>query len=255
MDGSKPLSLNIMLEVDQAQSMKNVKKAIDNIGKTPVEIKGLDFDLKGVAKDFNRMVNQSFKVDKNNQLTHMTSQLMNQYGQILTIQQRVFENGTTEIQQANLKADALSVQKKRYEEIRKLYEEIGKLEAKGIVATEKRKEKVAQEIAKTKESIKEKEKALKKDGMANPSLQDSVINKQKLANAKLVAKEEEKLAKKQESAYAKLRTSVELLHKYKMQSLTASKQELAVLEKQKAAAKSSRTSANNEIKDYGLQDV
>lgn len=243
-----------MLEVDQAQSMKNVKKAIDNIGKTPVEIKGLDFDLKGVAKDFNRMVNQSFKVDKNNQLTHMTSQLMNQYGQILTIQQRVFENGTTEIQQANLKADALSVQKKRYEEIRKLYEEIGKLEAKGIVATEKRKEKVAQEIAKTKESIKEKEKALKKDGMANPSLQDSVINKQKLANAKLVAKEEEKLAKKQESAYAKLRTSVELLHKYKMQSLTASKQELAVLEKQKAAAKSSRTSANNEIKDYGLQD-
>lgn len=243
-----------MLEVDQAQSMKNVKKAIDNIGKTPVEIKGLDFDLKGVAKDFNRMVNQSFKVDKNNQLTHITSQLMNQYGQILTVQQRVFENGTTEIQQANLKADALSVQKKRYEEIRKLYEEIGKLEAKGIVATEKRKEKVAQEIAKTKESIKEKEKALKKDGMVNPSLQDSVINKQKLANAKLVAKEEEKLAKKQESAYAKLRTSVELLHKYKMQSLTASKQELEVLEKQKAAARSSRTSANNEIKDYGLQD-
>ena len=146
MDGSKPLSLNIMLEVDQAQSMKNVKKAIDNIGKTPVEIKGLDFDLKGVAKDFNRMVNQSFKVDKNNQLTHMTSQLMNQYGQILTIQQRVFENGTTEIQQANLKADALSVQKKRYEEIRQLYEEIGNLQRKSLTANEKKKEQIKEEI-------------------------------------------------------------------------------------------------------------
>ena len=243
-----------MLEVDQAQSMKNVKKAIDNIGKTPVEIKGLDFDLKGVAKDFNRMVNQSFKVDKNNQLTHMTSQLMNQYGQILTIQQRVFENGTTEIQQANLKADALNVQKKRYEEIRQLYEEIGKLQRKSLTANEKKKEQIKEEIKDTRANIKEKEKALKKDGMVNDSLKQSVIEKQKLANTKLIAQEEEKLAKKRESAYTRLQKSLELIHKYNMQSLTANKHELEVLEKKKAVATSTRNSAQGLINRSGLGD-
>lgn len=254
MDGSKPLSLNIMLEVDQAQSMKNVKKAIDNIGKTPVEIKGLDFDLKGVAKDFNRMVNQSFKVDKNNQLTHMTSQLMNQYGQILTIQQRVFENGTTEIQQANLKADALSVQKKRYEEIRQLYEEIGKLQRKSLTANEEKKEQIKEEIKDTRANIREKEKALKKDGMVNDSLKQSVIEKQKLANTKLITQEEEKLAKKRESAYARVIKAWELIHKYNMQSLGASKEEIAVLEKKKALAQKSVNSANGFITGSGLYD-
>ncbi len=96
MDGNKPLSVNMTLEVDQAQSIKNVQKAVDDIGKkTTMEVGGLKFNFDDMAKEFNKFVNQSFKMGKNNELTSMTTQLMNQYGQIMTVQHKVLEDGTT----------------------------------------------------------------------------------------------------------------------------------------------------------------
>ena len=255
MDGSKPLNLSISLEVDQAQSVKNVQKAIDNIGKgTTVKVQGLDFDLKSVAKDFNKIISQTLQVDSSKNLTHITSQLMNQYGQVLTVQQQVLENGQAEITNASIKSEALKVQKQRYEEIRKLYEQIGELQASSVTASKSKKESIKEEVKETQKLIRQKEKALKADGLTNDSLQNSTIEKQKLANAKLIAQEEEKLAKKKESAYAKLEKSLELIHKYNMQSLTANKQELELLEKKKAIATTSRNSAQGLINRSGLRD-
>ena len=255
MDGSKPLSLGVKLEVDQAQSVKNIQKAVNDIGKqTTMKVDGLKIDFSSFAKDFNKFISQSFKVGKDNNLTGMTTQLMNQYGEILTIQHKVLENGTTEIQQANIKADALKVQKQRYEEIRQLYEKVGKLQAGSVTASQKKKESIKEEVKETQKLIKQKEKALKAEGLTNDSLQNSTINKQKLANTKLLAQEEEKLAKKRESAYTRLQKSLELIHKYNMQSLTANKHELEVLEKKKAVATSTRNSVQGLINRSGLGD-
>lgn len=255
MDGNKPLSVNMTLEVDQAQSIRNVQKAVDNIGKkTTMEVGGLKFNFDDMAKEFNKFVNQSFKVGKNNELTSMTTQLMNQYGQVMTVQHKVLEDGTIQVEQTKIVTEALKVQKERYEEIRQLYEKVGKLQAESVSVSKKKQESIASEVKETQKLIREKEKALKAEGLTNSSLQNSTIEKQKLENARLLTKEEEKLDKKRTSAYAKLQKSLELIHKYNMQSVNANEQDLAVLEKKKAVATSLRNSAQGTINRSGLSD-
>lgn len=255
MDGNRPLSINMTLEVDQAQSIKNVQKAVDDIGKkTTMEVGGLKFDFNSVAKDFNKFVNQSFKMGKDNTLTGMTTQLMNQYGQIMSVQHKVLEDGTTQIEQTKIVTDALKVQKQRYEEIRQLYEKVGKLQAESVSASKKKQDSIAEEVKETQKLIRAKEKTLKAEGLTNSSLQNSTIEKQKLANTKLIAQEEEKLNKRRESAYAKLQKSLELIHKYNMQSVGANQQDLAVLERKTELATKMRNSAQGTINRGGLSD-
>lgn len=255
MDGNKPLSVNMTLEVDQAQSIRNVQKAVNDIGKkTTMEVGGLKINFDDMAKEFNKFVNQSFKMGKNNELTSMTTQLMNQYGQIMTVQHKVLEDGTMQVEQTKIATEALKVQKARYEEIRQLYEKVGKLQAESVSVSKKKQESIASEVKETQKLIREKEKALKAEGLTNSSLQNSTIEKQKLENARLLTKEEEKLDKKRTSAYAKLQKSLELIHKYNMQSVNANEQDLAVLEKKKAVATSLRNSAQGTINRSGLSD-
>jgi predicted nucleic acid-binding Zn-ribbon protein len=255
MDGNKPLSVNMTLEVDQAQSIRNVQKAVNDIGKkTTMEVGGLKINFDDMAKEFNKFVNQSFKMGKNNELTSMTTQLMNQYGQIMTVQHKVLEDGTMQVEQTKIATEALKVQKARYEEIRQLYEKVGKLQAESVSVSKKKQESIASEVKETQKLIREKEKALKAKGLTNSSLQNSTIEKQKLENARLLTKEEEKLDKKRTSAYAKLQKSLELIHKYNMQSVNANEQDLVVLEKKKAVATSLRNSAQGAINRGGLSD-
>lgn len=255
MDGNSQLSFNAKIEIDQAQSIKNVQRAVDDIGKkTTMEVGGLKFNFDDMAKEFNKFVSQSFKMGKNNELTSMTTQLMNQYGQIMTVQHKVLEDGTMQVEQTKITTEALKVQKERYEEIRELYEKVGKLQAESLSVSKKKQESIANEVKETQKLIREKEKALKAEGLTSNNLQNSTIEKQKLENAKLLTKEEEKLDKKRTSAYAKLQKSLELIHKYNMQSVNANEQDLAVLEKKKAVATSMRNSAQGTINRSGLSD-
>ena len=254
--GNEQMSLNMTIEVDQAQSTKNIQQAVDKIGKgTTIEVKGLDFDLNSVAKDFKKMVSQSFNIDQGNMLKGMTTVLKSEYGEILTIQHKVNENGTTTIENAKITSEALKVQKARYEEIRALYEKLGKLQVEQMTASKKKQDDIANEVKETQKLIKQKEKALKTEqGLINTSLQENVIDKQKLKNSIAIAKEEDKITKRKESAYAKLQKSLELIHKYNLQAVAANEQELAVLEKKKAIATSMRNSAQGTINRSGFSD-
>ena len=254
--GNEQMSLNMTIEVDQAQSIKNIQQAVDKIGKgTTIEVKGLDFDLNSVAKDFKKMVSQSFNIDQGNMLKGMTTVLKSEYGEILTIQHKVNENGTTTIENAKITSEALKVQKARYEEIRALYEKLGKLQVEQMTASKKKQDDIANEVKETQKLIKQKEKALKTEqGLINTSLQENVIDKQKLKNSIAIAKEEDKITKRKESAYAKLQKSLALIHKYNLQAVAANEQELAVLEKKKAIATSMRNSAQGTINRSGFSD-
>ena len=152
--GNEQMSLNMTIEVDQAQSIKNIQQAVDKIGKgTTIEVKGLDFDLNSVAKDFKKMVSQSFNIDQGNMLKGMTTVLKSEYGEILTIQHKVNENGTTTIENAKITSEALKVQKARYEEIRALYEKLGKLQVEQMTASKKKQDDIANEVKETQKLI------------------------------------------------------------------------------------------------------
>ncbi len=169
-------------------------------------------------------------------------------------QHKVLEDGTMQVEQTKITTEALKVQKERYEEIRQLYEKVGKLQAESVSVSKKKQESIANEVKETQKLIREKEKALKAEGLTNSSLQNSTIEKQKLENARLLTKEEEKLDKKRTSAYAKLQKSLELIHKYNMQSVGANQQDLAVLERKRELATKMRNSAQGAINRGGLSD-
>ena len=255
MDGNSQLSIYAKLEIDKMQSINNIQKAVKEVGeKTTVQVNGINFDMQKVAKDFNKVLSTAFHVNKDNILTGYTSTLKNELGEILTLQSKFDESGNAYIASAKVVNKELETQKIRYEEIRKLYEKLGGLEAESVSASKKKQENLAKQVEETKKAIKTEEKALKKDGLTNSSLQNSVIEKQKLANTKLIAQEEEKLNKRRESSYNKLTKSLELIHKYNMQSVTANQQDLAVLERKKAVATSMRNSAQGTINRGGLSD-
>lgn len=255
MDGNSQLSIYAKLEIDKMQSINNIQKAVKEVGeKTTVQVNGINFDMQKVAKDFNKVLSTAFHVNKDNILTGYTSTLKNELGEILTLQSKFDESGNAYIASAKVVNKELETQKIRYEEIRKLYEKLGRLEAESVSASKKKQENLAKQVEETKKAIKTEEKALKKDGLTNSSLQNSVIEKQKLANTKLIVQEEEKLNKRRESSYNKLTKSLELIHKYNMQSVTANQQDLAVLERKKAVATSMRNSAQGTINRGGLSD-
>lgn len=255
MDGNSQLSIYAKLEIDKMQSINNIQKAVKEVGeKTTVQVNGINFDMQKVAKDFNKVLSTAFHVNKDNILTGYTTTLKNELGEILTLQSKFDESGNAYIASAKVVNKELETQKIRYEEIRKLYEKLGELEAQSVSASKKKQENLAKQVEETKKAIKTEEKALKKDGLTNSSLQNSVIEKQKLANTKLVAQEEEKLNKRRESAYAKLQKSLELIHKYNMQSVGANQQDLAVLERKTELATKMRNSAQGVINRGGLSD-
>ena len=253
---NEQLSLNATIEIDQAQSVKNIKKVVDDIGKsTTIEVKGFNLDPDVFTKQLQGMMKQVYSFDKDKGLHNLTSVVKGAYGEILTVQQQINEDGTTTLTNAKLTTDALKEQKIRYEEIRALYEKLGKLQVEKMTASEKKRESIAQEVKETQKLIRQKEKALKADeAMVNNSLQENVIDKQKLKNSIAIAKEEDKIAKRKESAYAKLQKAWELIHKYEMQSIGANEKDLAVLERKKEVAKTMQRSAQGTISKTGLSD-
>lgn len=253
---NEQLSLNATIEIDQAQSVKNIKKVVDDIGKsTTIEVKGFNLDPDVFTKQLQGMMKQVYSFDKDKGLHNLTSVVKGAYGEILTVQQQINEDGTTTLTNAKLTTDALKEQKMRYEEIRALYEKLGKLQVEKMTASEKKRESIAQEVKETQKLIRQKEKALKADEvMVSNSLQENVIDKQKLKNSIAIAKEEDKIAKRKESAYAKLQKAWELIHKYEMQSIGANEKDLAVLERKKEVAKTMQRSAQGTISKTGLSD-
>lgn len=253
---NEQLSLNATIEIDQAQSVKNIKKVVDDIGKsTTIEVKGFNLDPDVFTKQLQGMMKQVYSFDKDKGLHNLTSVVKGAYGEILTVQQQINEDGTTTLTNAKLTTDALKEQKMRYEEIRALYEKLGKLQVEKMTASEKKRESIAQEVKETQKLIRQKEKALKADeAMVNNSLQENVIDKQKLKNSIAIAKEEDKIAKRKESAYAKLQKAWELIHKYEMQSIGANEKDLAVLERKKEVAKTMQRSIQGTISKTGLSD-
>lgn len=253
---NEQLSLNATIEIDQAQSVKNIKKVVDDIGKsTTIEVKGFNLDPDVFTKQLQGMMKQVYSFDKDKGLHNLTSVVKGAYGEILTVQQQINEDGTTTLTNAKLTTDALKEQKMRYEEIRALYEKLGKLQVEKMTASEKKRESIAQEVKETQKLIRQKEKALKADeAMVSNSLQENVIDKQKLKNSIAIAKEEDKIAKRKESAYAKLQKAWELIHKYEMQSIGANEKDLAVLERKKEVAKTMQRSAQGTISKTGLSD-
>ena len=253
---NEQLSFNATIEIDQAQSMKNIKKVVDDIGKsTTIEVKGFNLDPDVFTKQLQGMMKQVYSFDKDKGLHNLTSVVKGAYGEILAVQQQINEDGTTTLTNAKLTTDALKEQKMRYEEIRALYEKLGKLQVEKMTASEKKRESIAQEVKETQKLIRQKEKALKADEvMVSNSLQENVIDKQKLKNSIAIAKEEDKIAKRKESAYAKLQKAWELIHKYEMQSIGANEKDLAVLERKKEVAKTMQRSAQGTISKTGLSD-
>lgn len=253
---NEQLSLNATIEIDQAQSVKNIKKVVDDIGKsTTIEVKGFNLDPDVFTKQLQGMMKQVYSFDKDKGLHNLTSVVKGAYGEILTVQQQINEDGTTTLTNAKLTTDALKEQKMRYEEIRALYEKLGKLQVEKMTASEKKRESIAQEVKETQKLIRQKEKALKADEvMVSNSLQENVIDKQKLKNSIAIAKEEDKIAKRKESAYAKLQKAWELIHKYEMQSIGANEKDLAVLERKKEVAKTMQRSVQGTISKTGLSD-
>lgn len=253
---NEQLSLNATIEIDQAQSVKNIKKVVDDIGKsTTIEVKGFNLDPDVFTKQLQGMMKQVYSFDKDKGLHNLTSVVKGAYGEILAVQQQINEDGTTTLTNAKLTTDALKEQKMRYEEIRALYEKLGKLQVEKMTASEKKRESIAQEVKETQKLIRQKEKALKADeAMVSNSLQENVIDKQKLKNSIAIAKEEDKIAKRKESAYAKLQKAWELIHKYEMQSIGANEKDLAVLERKKEVAKTMQRSAQGTISKTGLSD-
>ena len=253
---NEQLSFNATIEIDQAQSMKNIKKVVDDIGKsTTIEVKGFNLDPDVFTKQLQGMMKQVYSFDKDKGLHNLTSVVKGAYGEILAVQQQINEDGTTTLTNAKLTTDALKEQKMRYEEIRALYEKLGKLQVEKMTASEKKRESIAQEVKETQKLIRQKEKALKADeAMVSNSLQENVIDKQKLKNSIAIAKEEDKIAKRKESAYAKLQKAWELIHKYEMQSIGANEKDLAVLERKKEVAKTMQRSAQGTISKTGLSD-
>lgn len=253
---NEQLSFNATIEIDQAQSMKNIKKVVDDLGKsTTIEVKGFDLDPNALSKQLQGMLKQTFSFNKDTGLHDLTSVIKGAYGEILTIQQSVDEDGKTIVENVKLTTDALKAQQARYEEIRVLYEKLGKLQVENMTASQKRQGDIANEVKETKKLIRQKEKALKADeNMINASLQESVIDKQKLKNSIAIAKEEDKITKRKESAYAKLRKAWELIHKYEMQSIGANEKDLEVLKRKKAVAEEIRAGVQGTINLTGLGD-
>lgn len=253
---NEQLSLNATIEIDQAQSVKNIKKVVDDIGKsTTIEVKGFNLDPDVFTKQLQGMMKQVYSFDKDKGLHNLTSVVKGAYGEILTVQQQINEDGTTTLTNAKLTTDALKEQKMRYEEIRALYEKLGKLQVEKMTASEKKRESIAQEVKETQKLIRQKEKALKADeSMINASLQENVIDKQKLKNSIAIAKEEDKITKRKESAYARLRKAWELIHKYEMQSVGANEKDLEVLNRKKAVAEQLRAKIQGTINLTGLGD-
>ena len=253
---NEQLSLNATIEIDQAQSVKNIKKVVDDIGKsTTIEVKGFNLDPDVFTKQLQGMMKQVYSFDKDKGLHNLTSVVKGAYGEILTVQQQINEDGTTTLTNAKLTTDALKEQKIRYEEIRALYEKLGKLQVEKMTASEKKRESIAQEVKETQKLIRQKEKALKADeSMINASLQENVIDKQKLKNSIAIAKEEDKITKRKESAYARLRKAWELIHKYEMQSVGANEKDLEVLNRKKAVAEQLRAKIQGTINLTGLGD-
>ena len=253
---NEQLSFNATIEIDQAQSMKNIKKVVDDIGKsTAIEIKGFNIDPNTLSKQLQSAMKQTFNFNKDTGLNSLTSVIKGAYGEILTVQQSVDEHGKTIIENAKLTTDALKAQKTRYEEIRALYEKLGKLQVENMTASKKKQEEIANEVKETRKLIRQKEKALKTDeSMINNSLQESVIEKQKLKNAQAIAREEEKINQRRLSAYTKLQKAMELIHKYELQSIGASEKDLAILERKKSLAKTMQNSAQGTINRTGLSD-
>lgn len=253
MDENRPLNIYAKFEIDKMQSINNIQKAVKEVGeKTTVKVSGINFDMQKVAKDFNKIVSTAFHMDKDNILTGYTTTLKNELGEILTLQSKFDENGNEYLASAKAVNNELETQKVYYEEIRKLYEKLGKLEAESVNASKKKQENLAQQVEEVNAQIKTQEKSLKKQGLTNNSLQNSVIEKQKLANERAIAQEEEKRNKKREASYDKLTKSLQLLHKYKMQSLTANESELAALERQMEIVTKARNSAQGTINRSGL---
>lgn len=253
MDGNSQLNLYAKLEIDKMQSINNIQKAVKEIGdKTTVEVNGINFDMQKVAKDFNKVVSTAFQFNKDNILTGYTTTLKNEMGEILTLQSKFDKDGNAYVASAKAVNKELETQKIRYEEIRAEYEKLGKLQTQMVNASKKKKESLDEEIKDTQKLIREKEKALKADGLTNSSLQNTTIEKQKLANEKAISQEEAKRNKRRDTAYSKLLKSMELIHKYEMQSVNANEKDLQLLERQKAVAMSMRQSAQGTINLGGL---
>lgn len=253
MDENGQLSLYAKLEIDKMQSISNIQKAVKEIGdKTTVEVNGINFDMQKVAKDFNKVVSTAFQFNKDNILTGYTTTLKNEMGEILTLQSKFDKDGNAYVESSRAVRKELDAQKIRYEEIRAEYEKLGKLQVQAVNVSKKKKESLDEEIKNTQKLIREKEKALKTEGLTNNSLQNTMIEKQKLANERAIAQEEDRRNKKRNSAYSKLLKAMELIHKYEMQSVDANEKDLQLLERQKAVAMSMRQSAQGTINLGGL---
>ena len=90
---NEQLSFNATIEIDQAQSMKNIKKVVDDIGKsTAIEIKGFNIDPNTLSKQLQSAMKQTFNFNKDTGLNSLTSVIKGAYGEILTVQQSVDEH-------------------------------------------------------------------------------------------------------------------------------------------------------------------
>lgn len=255
MDGNSPLNIYAKFEIDKMQSINNIQKAVKEVGeKTTVQVNGINFDMQKVAKDFNKVISTAFHMNKDNVLTGYTTTLKNELGEILTLQSKFDENGNEYIASAKAVNKELETQKVYYEELRKLYEKLGNLQAKSISASEKKQEAIANEVKETRSLIRAREKALKASGLTSENLQENVIDKQKLKNSIAIAKEEDKIAKRKQSAYTKLQKAWELIHKYEMQSIGANEKDLEVLKRKKAVAEEIRAGVQGTINLTGLGD-
>ena len=252
MNENQPLVFSSTIEIDSAQSTKNVQKAIDDIGKdTKVKVNGIDFNFDEVAKQFNKMVSQSFQIS-DNKIIGVTQAFKNQFGEIITLQHRVNEENQATLTSAKTTSNILEVQKSKYEEIRRLYEELGKLQVESVYANKKRTEELANETKNLKRNIILKEKELQSDErFLNVELQKSTIDKQKIANAKSLGQAEKEMYDTQQK---RLKLENEIF-KVKMQSEnldgSLSKQDLAVVEKQLELLETERNKLNGKLGYHG----
>lgn len=245
---NQPLVFSSTIEIDSAQSTKNVQKAIDDIGKdTKVKVNGIDFNFDEVSKQFNKMMSQSFQIN-DNKITGITQAFKNQFGEIITLQHKVNEENQVTLASAKTTSNILEVQKSKYEEIRRLYEELGKLQVESVYANKKRTEELANETKNLKRNITLKEKELQSDErFLNVELQKSTIDKQKIANAKSLGQAEKEMYDTQQK---RLKLEDEIF-KMKVQSEnlagSLSKQDVAVAQKQLDLLKTERNKLNGKL--------
>lgn len=243
------LSISTRIEIDKRSSMNDIGSFLESVKKNSVL--GISLDSSSLEKQLKETMNKTINFDKDGLIKNIISTIKTETGQLVQITQKLNEKGDAVVVSSKLVNDELKEQKIRYEEIRALHEKLGKLQSENVNATKKKKESINSEINETKKLIKEKEKALKLDGLGNENLQLKV-DAQKIKNQKLIQTEEDKLSKKRDSNYSRLTKAMELEHKYNLQSISANKQELEVLNKKKAIVTSSANSARSSLWRNGL---